>query len=247
MTEDTNNEPDNLNAKYIKLLAFLKEKQATLTPENIEELLKEADILFEQIQKPSTLKIDAQIMSHSSKFSNTYLSKQLRNTELSVQIFLELIKNNSYQFFVECNKKYNKGVTFCKYLSLECEEKKSLSRSITRSVVDTEPEIPKTLDEQNEEKSSLTDKIEEVVKKYKNIRFVNLVIDPKSYPKTIENIFYTAFAVRRGLVGLCIIESELYVQQISEKTECSDHLIFDITYDEYKEIINKYKITKAHL
>ncbi|KAM0687749.1 Non-structural maintenance of chromosomes element 4 A [Conglomerata obtusa] len=241
MTKNQDNEPSELTQQYIALLSAIRSKNTPLKSLNIENLLQESNNLLDQIKKPSTLKLDALVINQTTKLTSSNFSKRISNSSLTIPVFIEMLKNNDYRFFEECERTYTNGIEFSKKINLRYEERRTLSRSLNRSVVDTEAEEPNGLMER-EEKACLTEKIGYIVAKYKRIEYFLLVIDPNSYSKTIENIFYCAFAVRRGIVNLICEDEKLYVCSGSGNGEEAEHLIIEITYKEYLQIIKKLQI-----
>lgn len=57
--------------------------------------------------------------------------------------------------------------------------------------------------------SSALDKNEEVDLITKNIPFYEFVIDPKSFTKTVENMFHVAFLVKDGYARITLDKNEL--------------------------------------
>lgn len=252
-SQEEHEESCELSKDYIKLLNKIQtDKQLYIANVNdtLTELITESEKLFDRIQRPSTLKLDARLLTESTTISSINFEKTIRNNAIDTQRFISLYHNDRLdEYYSKVMKKFN-GIRMYQLFVTEYEENQN-RRSINRNkiTVDTEPEIPKCIHENLEVdiNKEIPDKIQKLVEKVGDIEYYRLVVDKDSFGKTIENMFYLAFAVKLGKVSLCSKNSILYVSKESRDSEGYEHLIVDFTYDDYKNIIEKLNIQETFL
>jgi len=95
---------------------------------------------------------------------------------------------------------------------------------------------------------------------FKKVPFFNFFIDPVSFGRSVENLFYTSFLINHDKVILSRDESTglLYIQQASndtlknhprfiKKEDSKSHIIFDLDYNTWKQIVQIYEIEEPFL
>ncbi|KAM9618540.1 non-structural maintenance of chromosomes element 4 homolog A isoform 1-T2 [Trichechus inunguis] len=85
--------------------------------------------------------------------------------------------------------------------------------------------------------------------------FFDFVIDPHSFPRTVENIFHVSFIIRDGFARIRLDEDRLPVIEpvnINEENEGVDHNtqirhqgIIALTYRDWEEIVKTFEISEA--
>nr|XP_013041302.2 non-structural maintenance of chromosomes element 4 homolog A [Anser cygnoides]XP_013041303.2 non-structural maintenance of chromosomes element 4 homolog A [Anser cygnoides]XP_013041304.2 non-structural maintenance of chromosomes element 4 homolog A [Anser cygnoides] len=86
------------------------------------------------------------------------------------------------------------------------------------------------------------------------ILFFDLVIDPNSFARTVENIFHVSFIIRDGLARLKLDEDKLPVIEPVKNNEGrkdDDHsnrarnqVVISLSYQEWKDIVETFEITE---
>ncbi|XP_005439260.2 non-structural maintenance of chromosomes element 4 homolog A [Falco biarmicus] len=85
------------------------------------------------------------------------------------------------------------------------------------------------------------------------ISFFDLVIDPKSFPRTVENIFHVSFIIRDGFARLKLDDDKLPIIEPSKDSERREgdggagernQVVISLNHQEWKEIVETYEITE---
>ncbi|XP_010002297.1 PREDICTED: non-structural maintenance of chromosomes element 4 homolog A [Chaetura pelagica] len=85
------------------------------------------------------------------------------------------------------------------------------------------------------------------------ISFFDLVIDPNSFARTVENIFHVSFIIRDGFARIKLDEDKLAIIEPSKDNERkADHrsagarnqVVIALSHQEWKEIVETYEITE---
>ncbi|XP_048801086.1 non-structural maintenance of chromosomes element 4 homolog A [Lagopus muta] len=85
------------------------------------------------------------------------------------------------------------------------------------------------------------------------IFFFDLVVDPNSFARTVENIFHVSFIVRDGLARLKLDDDKLPViepvQNVEEKNDdysarARNQVVISLSHEEWREIVETYEITE---
>ncbi|KAM6091044.1 non-structural maintenance of chromosomes element 4 homolog A isoform 1-T2 [Theristicus caerulescens] len=84
------------------------------------------------------------------------------------------------------------------------------------------------------------------------ISFFDLVIDPNSFARTVENIFHVSFIIRDGFARLKLDDDKLPIIEPSKDNEgMDDHsagarnqVVISLNHQEWKEIVETYEITE---
>ncbi|KAM4669002.1 non-structural maintenance of chromosomes element 4 homolog A isoform 4-T4 [Amazona ochrocephala] len=85
------------------------------------------------------------------------------------------------------------------------------------------------------------------------ISFFDLVIDPNSFARTVENIFHVSFIIRDGFARIKLDEDKLPIIEPSEDNEeredgrsagARNQVVLSLNYKEWKEIVETYEITE---
>lgn len=85
------------------------------------------------------------------------------------------------------------------------------------------------------------------------ISFFDLVIDPNSFARTVENIFHVSFIIRDGFARIKLDEDKLPIIEPSEDDDggegghsagARNQVVLSLNYQEWKEIVDTYEITE---
>lgn len=202
----------------------------------------------------------------SSKFKDKFESDDGIVSERS-----DLIRVNWLELGCMFNRFSNRAAT-CEFLLGPLELSKKQRQVRKRVADDSRSKITKTANEKeaqeiaNREKMDLTTKNSENLFKqlrtrnFEKVPFFNFFIDPVSFGRSVENLFYTSFLINHDKVILSRDESSglLYIQQASNNTlqnhprfitkdDSKSHIIFDLDYNTWKQIVEIYEIKEAFL
>ncbi|KAK2530684.1 non-structural maintenance of chromosomes element 4 homolog A [Columba livia] len=85
------------------------------------------------------------------------------------------------------------------------------------------------------------------------ISFFDLVIDPNSFARTVENIFHVSFIIRDGFARLKLDDDKLPIIEPSKDSEgrendrgagARNQIVISLNQQEWKEIVETYEITE---
>ncbi|GAB0191959.1 non-structural maintenance of chromosomes element 4 A [Grus japonensis] len=85
------------------------------------------------------------------------------------------------------------------------------------------------------------------------ISFFDLVIDPNSFARTVENIFHVSFIIRDGFARLKLDDDKLPIIEPSKDNEgreddrgagARNQVVLSLSHQEWKEIVETYEITE---
>ncbi|XP_029886569.1 non-structural maintenance of chromosomes element 4 homolog A [Aquila chrysaetos chrysaetos] len=85
------------------------------------------------------------------------------------------------------------------------------------------------------------------------ISFFDLVIDPNSFARTVENIFHVSFIIRDGFARLKLDDDKLPIIEPSKdnvggeddrSTGARNQVVISLNHQEWKEIVETYEITE---
>ncbi|MEN2497644.1 MAG: Non-structural maintenance of chromosomes element 4 A, partial [Marteilia pararefringens] len=154
------------------------------------------------------------------------------------------------------------GTYFPKDPTLMKRERKTTKKNETDSIPITQPSAPEKLQQQlvNSEEAT-TDEVDRILKILKTcfrangnqpIEFFKFILDPTSFSLTVENLFHLSFLVRDNWVKLVWVDEVLYIlPKTAEKSrnrseldveidENTNHMIFNMTYKIWKQLIDAY-------
>lgn len=260
MENPSQDSSQSLKIKYLDLLKKMRSNKENLTQKDSEEmdnLIKNTESLFLQIRKPWDLKLDARISNESAKISSVSFERHCMSDKMTTEKFIELVLKHQkssvclIEDYMQFAKSRFVGVEFVHQLCLKPAVKETHQRqkSIAR-VDDTSADFPLRIFSAEDDDGTLTlvKKIKKVVYEMREVDYYHLVIDPDSYSRTVENIFYLAFAIKVGLVHFASRDSRFLVCAEQEITcEGQNHLIVSIEYGEYCMLVEKLKINKPLL
>lgn len=241
----------NINDEYTLLLDQICEAQLSkASNNNLEVIIAQTENLLKSVKNPTTLKLDARVFSEAVNASSDILEKSLRNFKLDTEAFLNLDHDTIERYFIRA-KTFYYGIKFHKFISLEERVKPSITirKAQSRSVKEEEEEKidePRGKPEREESNMQIAETIRNLVSQRHKIEYFRLVIDIESYSKTVENMFYLAFAVRMKMVNIKVISDVIYVVERNNSDEGEDsHMIVELDYDEYRELIIVLNLKKS--
>lgn len=282
----------SIQDQYFDLLTSLKNKKEKISDTetlNIDEIAEKANTLLPDISNSTELLLDAKISSEVVNISALNFDKNLRNKQATVPSFINrlnkaLVDDGSkttnihkikMERFFKNLKSQCYGVSFKKQYSMDIIEQELRIKSIDNEKQDVKKTEIKH--EKMKKNDNFMEKIERIcdVLGNKRLEYYELVIDPGSYSKTIENIFYLSFAIKLELVQFHYENGTIFVLRTNKKVKDlnnstkrkisngdiavkeidskntkekhTNHFINTIDYMEYKRIIKKLRIKKAFI
>lgn len=231
-----------ITKQYLDLLSKIKDTHIS-TAENtqLDYIIVQAEELFQSIEKPSTLKLDARLFSEAVSMSSDRLEKSMRNFVLTTDAFLSMSKESFAKYFKRATT-FHYGIKFAELITMGWVEKPRNVAERAAQSSNSEMKQPGDKVEKEESNMIIAEKIRDLVKQ-KEREYFRLVIDVDSYSKTVENMFYLAFAVRMKMVNLKMNNNKFTVVKWENGEEKEDsHMIVELDYEEYINLIKTLKL-----
>lgn len=244
---------DEVRDGYLDLLQKMRCLKEDLLEDKcrLEELVSTSNSLFKKIKTSSELKLDAKMTALSTKMACTRMEKDIELDDVTSSIFVELFRKNLLNDFYRYAMGCNAGIEFLGCFSLgnhsEASNKKKLPVQRSKQHL-PETRIPAliTREKVSTEEFDILMHIKELVSERGRVEYFRLVINPQSFSKTIENIFYLSLSLRSGLISIEWDDETLYItSKSSEGKGDLGHLAVEMTYDEYLTIIEKAGISET--
>lgn len=248
----------NIEDEYLEIIQRIKKEKQNL--EDGDELLlilqKRANELFKEITNTNELKLDAKFKKESHKIIFNKFKKKQNEEKLTSNSFLKLInKIEDDLFFKIVYSSYDKSLNLkipkiFKEPFINKKRIKSKNEKIKEEYIS--PIIQSIPKYEEDIIDLMIKKIINIVKKEKKIEFFKLILNPNSFSKTIENIFYLSFANKTGEVkiyeenSIIFIKIETNISNLKIKDEYQ-HFIFNIQYYEYEKLISILNIKNSML
>ncbi|WUR04228.1 non-structural maintenance of chromosomes element 4 (NSMCE4) [Vairimorpha necatrix] len=236
----------NIQGDYIEILKRLKTSKKEHSEEDLSlvDILDDSNILFSQISNTSELKLDAKVTEiHSDLFLRRF-TKNVKNRKINAKNFIEKVNEKKLDEFFKKVAMQSRKCHFAKFIDFDfyrvTKERKPVER-IQKVVKDVT-----TLTGQNdieEDVCIFLQDLEKKLKKCKQIPFYDCVLDPVSFDKTVENIFNCSIAIRSKRIMFHTEAGNIYLvmyyENEKENIKHDNHVVFDITYDKYLELIDR--------
>lgn len=248
----------NIEDEYLEIIQRIKKEKQNL--EDGDELLlilqKRANELFKEIRNTNELKLDAKFKKESHKIIFNKFKKKQNEEKLTSNSFLKLInKIEDDLFFKIVYSSYDKSLNLkipkiFKEPFINKKRIKSKNEKIKEEYIS--PIIQSIPKYEEDIIDLMIKKIINIVKKEKKIEFFKLILNPNSFSKTIENIFYLSFANKTGEVkiyeenSIIFVKIETNISNLKIKDEYQ-HFIFNIQYYEYEKLISILNIKNSML
>lgn len=258
--------------EYSSLIQKICDEKDTISDSSkIIEYLDSANKAFENVKRTADATLDARVLSLTSDIatqkvcsasSKSNLLNPLNLAHIFSVIFLS--RNNKTHIFNELLLNWN-GTFSTNFVPVEDIDVQITASSRTRKRT-FEEEIPvnrpgefRSLDEyandvvsKNEKSTSL-----HVLATYNNLKnvepieFYRFVLDPNSFSRSVESIFYLSFLITDNRVCIYLENNEPFLATIENGNFNSDeqninrlHKIVSLNYKRWQEYIIKYDIKK---
>lgn len=83
--------------------------------------------------------------------------------------------------------------------------------------------------------------------------FFDFVVDPHSFPRTVENIFHVSFIIRDGFARIRLDQDRLPIiepvnneenEEIDQNTQIRNQGIIALSYRDWEEIVRTFEISE---
>ncbi|ELA48102.1 hypothetical protein VCUG_00340 [Vavraia culicis subsp. floridensis] len=259
----------SIQDQYFDLLNDLRNKKEELADtdtSNLDNIIAKTNTLFTDITTSAELKLDAKISAEAVNLSSLTFEKKLRNRKVTTMSFINnlnkgLKKNIGDE---QCAERYNRkmhilfgsleqrfyGITFKHHYGLAVNDR--LRRKREAKVEEQDRKSTK-IEHKRIKDDNFAHKIDKITDAIGNqkIDYYRLVINPDSFTRTIENIFYLSFAIKLKKVKFCFENRRILIAKTDGEQEQGEkevnHFISSIDYVEYKRIIHNLNIDKPFL
>lgn len=229
---------------YLDLLQRMRVSKEDLVEDKqgLDEVISTSNRLFKRIRTSSELKLDAKITALSTRLACTRMEKDIEAGEMTAGRFVLLFGKACFEDFHGYAMKCDLGMRFQRGLSLgvsgECGGRKRQAPRTKQAVPEADVVQPTARAPEAEDEPEALVQIKRLVEERGRIEYFRLVVDPKSFSRTIENIFHLSLAVRCGAASLVYEDKVLYAAS-PDSTGSGDpgHLAVEMTYDEYLRIV----------
>lgn len=220
------------------------------------DLLQQVDELFKNIDNTADLKLDAELNYDATLGAASDLDRSYRGITMDEDKFINFIlegenaNTEEFAIFIKYMRSTFYGVSFFEQLNLYTNNEISNKKIRTKLQLDNnEMKIASKAEKSQQEdiSISITKKIKKKVIELGKVELYMLVLDPNSYSKTIENIFYMSFALKLGFISLEWKDEKIYVVPDRENGGSKEHFIFTIEESEYNELNQKFGLKEAIL
>lgn len=239
---------NSITQQYLQLLSNIQTTDIHNTnTDKLDDLLTQTEILFSQIQKPCILKLDARIIQEAVSLTSERLESSIRNFKLNTSTLLTMNVNNLEKYYKRAIKHFY-GVYFKQNIELLNVEKIKRNMQPRNVLQECEIKKPTFLVNKENDNIEIVDKIVKLVMKMGRIEYFRLVVDVGSFSRTVENMFYLAFAVRMRMVSVRMEDGVVSVVVCGDgggDEEVEAHMIVDLDYEEYSGIKVKLNLEKS--
>lgn len=260
--------------QYFELLSDLKNKKedfSDIETANLDRIIARTNALFSVVTNSVELKLDAKISAEAINLSSLTFEKKLRNRKVTTMSFINNVnkalkeeeegdqinihKRQMNVLFKTLNSQFY-GISFKNHYSLVPTNKPRKAKEIKRENNDERNEKCTKIEHKRMKEDSFSGKIDRIVKAVadKKIEYYMLIINPISFSKTIENIFYLSFAIKLRKVKFLFEDKKAFILTNDNKATIEgeeeaelNHFTSSLDYVEYKRITENLKIEKPLL
>lgn len=212
----------NLQKKYIEILEDLRKNKTSLEDDDntLKSIIIRSNVLFRDVENTSEMNLDAKVIIETNRLNAAKLDKNSRNRELTTEKFIEIMKEGgpAEEKFARAVFERSRGVKIFKstpfgVIEGKKERKKAVKKIIEEITEESAVKIGNYKDSQTDFMTKEISKIKTVIEKHKSIEFFRLVIDPKSFSNTIQNIFHLSFVFKTGYVNMVSKNNAIFVEK----------------------------------
>jgi non-structural maintenance of chromosomes element 4 len=235
----------SIHHRYLDLLQEIRVSKDEILENRskLESLIETSNILFKKINTSSELRLDAKVNALSTRMSHTRMERDMSESGMTSKRFIAYLEKGLLEEFYEYAFSCYWGMVFLDQLVLRTEEGEQGKRAPPqrRQLNVAEAEIPRPVSAVGEDTDlfEIVSQIRCLASERGECDYFELVIDPASFSKTVENMFYLSFAIRSGIVSLVSREDALVICSGTTAGEDSGHLVLEMTYEEYRAIIER--------
>lgn len=240
---------DKVQEGYLDLLQEIRDSREEILEDKqkLEDLIDASNKLFKRIKTSSELKLDARINAISTRMSCSRMEKDIESDAFTSMRLVELIENDMLDDFYRYAMSCNREMRFLDHISFSQKENRSEQRAATQraKLVPADAETPSSnakADDPDDGARILLQMKDVLVER---MEYFSFVVDPESFSRTVENVFYLSLAVRSGALSLLCDGNVLYVTPDRQSGGNSEHFSLELSYDEYVEIVQRMGIAKG--
>ncbi|CAD26485.2 hypothetical protein [Encephalitozoon cuniculi GB-M1] len=244
---------DEVHDRYLNLLQEMRLLKEDLLEDKcrLDKLVSTSNMLFKRIKTSSELKLDAKITALSTKLACTRMEKDINLEDITPGTLVELARkdllHDFYRYAMDCS--VGMRFPYCFSLGVHGEapsRRRAQSQRSRQTLPETEVPTLITREKDSVEEPEILAQIKRLVAEKGRTEYFRFVIDPRSFSKTIENIFYLSLSLRSGVAFLEFDDDgTLYVVSEGSEGASTGHLVVEMTYDEYLRIVERMGISKA--
>ncbi|KAI4291420.1 hypothetical protein PAPHI01_0694 [Pancytospora philotis] len=214
------------------------------------EILNALDNLLDEARCMSDLHRDTSIMLSTIRLQQEALVRAYQNN-LTLEKLAELSNDGALAEFFELAKSKSLAVRFFDRLSFEYrhrERREPAERTRYDSAVGP-ASMPEQRDAGRTEdaQTRLMHKIRKTVAEAGMVEYFRLVMDPKSFSKTVYNSFSLALALRAKLVSLALIDGAVYVTPYAPGHADVGHSAVQLSPAQHALLVSKLGVDTALL
>ncbi|KAI5153999.1 hypothetical protein ENBRE01_3286 [Enteropsectra breve] len=238
---------------YRELKIFIEKNKATLFTDKIlsAKVFKVLNELLESTNAMSDLYQDVVILNETVKLLESAFLREYEN-RMSIERILELADAGDLdRYFLEY-KRSSYSAVFMDRLNLDFAERAAHPQRERKSykMNDGPVAVPDLLNEADEKKQGkYIEGIKRAVENKGRIEYFTLILNPKSFSKSVFNAFNLALSLRNKAVSLEEKDSIIYVvpYREPEEKETPSHGVLSLTPARHKELVKALNIQEAVL
>lgn len=237
---------------YNRLCGFISENKNLILADwgMVSQILDALDNLLNEAENISDLHYDSRIVLATVKLQQDALVREYQRN-LSFEKLIEMASSGVLDDFFELVKQKSMTVKFVDQLSLTYTPKEKRERA-ERTKYDVSLDPASTAGYMaaggNEDEQTMPiQKIRDVVSRQGEVEYFRLIIDPRSFSKTVHNAFNLALAIREKDVSLISRDGKVFVSGYCPGDGEIDHSVLHLTPAQSKAYAEKLGIEEAML
>ncbi|ORD96973.1 hypothetical protein HERIO_1127 [Hepatospora eriocheir] len=240
---------------YNLMLAWFENNKKLVLdcPSIMKEILFNLNQLLSDVHSTTEFKNDIRVVIKTIKTEYESMFKKF-NPSLTNEKIFDIINRHEFDTFFEFCKRRESKCLFADILNIGfqgIERKRQEKERVDEALEKAEANTLKNIDKQHEQEAMKEiEKIDLILKQNQKIEYFKLIIDPKSFSKTIYNAFNLSLATRLKKAEFKMIEKTLYVcvckniKSIKNNEEYI-HSILSLDYKKYLKLIEEMNLIES--
>lgn len=237
---------------YSGLIEFINEHKEEIisNPTLYYKVLTSLDRLLNDAHNLSELHRDTSIILEAIKIQQDALLKEYKNG-LTIEKIVQMANDDYLDEFFSRALNNCLRAKFVDHLGLAYQSKPQRqkierTRYEEKTGVTSVPEELKEIEEESHTSKAIRN-IKKIVEEKRIIEYFSLIIDPKSYSRTITNAFNLSLAIRMKAVSFSLNGNVLNVIPFTSENGSNEHSVLELTPRQYKNIIERFDIKEGML